>query len=244
MTSQLPVFWHAVRHFWLTRRGQTDAQVLRGVRDQGTRGAVTGGSHLDGFHLLLSECLVEAGVPAASIFTGRGNTVVPGYFRPAKKWDLLVVHEGRLYCAVELKSQVGSLGNNANNRFEEAIGNAVDFSHAHHAGAFSSDERPWVGYVFLLAPTRDATPPVRTASPHFPVADVHFNASYAERLGTICALMEAEGLYDATCPMLTAPEDLDQVPNYVEARPELTAERFVDAMVAGVQDRMRQSGAI
>lgn len=169
---------------------------------------------------------------------------MPGYFRPAKKWDLLVVHEGRLYCAVELKSQAGSLGNNANNRFEEALGNAVDFIHAHKAGAFRADERPWVGYVFLLAPTSDAIRPVRTPVRHFPVADLHIDASYAERLSTICALMEAEGLYDATCPMLTALEDLDQVPNYLEPHPQLTAERFVSEMVAGVRGRMRRSGAI
>ena len=244
MTRRLPVFWHAVHHFWLTRRGQADAQVLRGVRDQGTRGSVTGGSHLDGFHLLLSERLMDAGIPASSIFTGRGSTVVPGYSRPTKQWDLLVVHEGCLYAAVELKSQVGSLGNNANNRFEEAIGNAVDFHHADREGAFNANERPWVGYIFLLAPTSDAIRPVRTSAPHFPVLARHLNASYAERLGTMCALMEAEGLYDATCPMLTSLQDLDQVPNYVEPRADLTAERFVSEMVAGVHARMRSSGAL
>src|SRR4051794_14117894 len=106
MAGPTPVFWHAVHHFWLTRHGQADAQVLRGVQDQGTRGAVTGGGHLDGFHLLLSELLIAAGVPGESIYTGRSDTVLPGFFRPTKKWDLIVVHQGRLYGALELKSQV------------------------------------------------------------------------------------------------------------------------------------------
>jgi hypothetical protein len=244
MASRQPLFWHAVNQFWLARQGQADAQVLRGVRDQGTRGAVTGGGHLDGFHLLLSDELIEAGVPASSIFTGRGDTVLPGFYRPTKKWDLIVVHGGRLYGAIELKSQVGSLGRNANNRFEEAIGNAVDFMRAHDAGAFRATDKPWVGYLFVLAPTIDATPPRRTSEPHFPVRDEHFDASYAERLGNICAAMEADGLYDATLPMLIAEEDREYVPNYLEPHGGLTGERFVFEMVAGITDRMRRTGAL
>ena len=49
------------------------------------------------------------------------------FYRPTKKWDLVVIDRGMLVAAVELKSQVGpSFGNNFNNRTEEAIGNAVD----------------------------------------------------------------------------------------------------------------------
>jgi hypothetical protein len=239
MASARPVFWHAIRHFWLTREGQADAQVLRGARDQGTRGAVTGGGHLDGFLVALSESLTAAGVPAASIFTGRSDTVLPGYFRPAKKWDLLVVHRGELFGAVELKSQVGSLGNNANNRFEESIGNAVDFERAHRLGTVRAVHKPWVGYLFVLAPTTKAMRPVRTSAPHFPVLPEHLNASYATRLGTICARLEQEGLYDATCPILTESDHRDAVPNYLEPQPRHSGERFVKEMVAGVTDRMR-----
>jgi hypothetical protein len=46
---------------------------------------------------------------------------LPGYFRPTKLWDVLVIHDKRLLAAIELKSQVGpSFGNNFNNRTEEA----------------------------------------------------------------------------------------------------------------------------
>lgn len=48
------------------------------------------------------------------------------YFRPNKKWDLLVVDNNELVIAIEFKSQVGpSFGNNFNNRTEEAMGSAV-----------------------------------------------------------------------------------------------------------------------
>jgi hypothetical protein len=244
VSTSLPIFWRAVRHFWLTRQNQADEQVVRGVQDQGTRGSATGGSHLDGFHYILSEQLIDAGVPAESIFAGRGKLVLPGHFRPAKQWDLLVVHARELIAAIELKSQVGSLGNNANNRFEEAIGNAVDFARAYETGVLVASEMPWVGYLFLLSPVAEASRPVKTSAPHFPVRPEHFNASYSQRLGTICAMMKQEGLYHATCPMLADQSERDSVPNYVEPRADLTGERFVTEMVAGVTDRMRRRGAI
>jgi len=44
---------------------------------------------------------------------------LPGYFRPTKEWDLLVVRDRQLILALEVKSQVGpSFGNNFNNRTE------------------------------------------------------------------------------------------------------------------------------
>ena len=52
---------------------------------------------------------------------------LPGFFRPTKEWDLLVVKDGHLIAVIEAKSQVGpSLGNNFNNRTEEAMGSAID----------------------------------------------------------------------------------------------------------------------
>ena len=53
-TMQLPAniddrISNAVRYFWNTRTGQIQSQIANGVRDQGNRGAVTGGKQLDGF---------------------------------------------------------------------------------------------------------------------------------------------------------------------------------------------------
>lgn len=53
---------------------------------------------------------------------------MPGYYRATKDWDFLIVSEkGNLVAAIELKSQVGSYGNNLNNRTEESLGSAEDF---------------------------------------------------------------------------------------------------------------------
>jgi hypothetical protein len=65
------------------------------------------------------------GVEERSIFHHK-NVELPGYYRPTKKWDFLVLIDGRLVAVVETKSQVGSFGNNFNNRTEEAVGSAAD----------------------------------------------------------------------------------------------------------------------
>ena len=40
----------AIEFFWTTRKGQITRQTANGVRDQGNRGAVTGGKQLDVFY--------------------------------------------------------------------------------------------------------------------------------------------------------------------------------------------------
>lgn len=117
----------AVRQFWQTRRRQERTQgVATGKRDQGGRSAVTGGAQMDGFVRLVSHLLIESGIPDATIFRKR-SVELPGFFRPTKEWDLLVVVGGHLLASMEFKSQVGpSFGNNYNNRTEEALGSATD----------------------------------------------------------------------------------------------------------------------
>ena len=79
------------------------------------------------FFRSFGERLVKAGLPASSVYDARGKTTVPGYFRATKDWDILVIHEGVLLAAIEIKSQIWSkdtdFGKNVNNRCEEAIGN-------------------------------------------------------------------------------------------------------------------------
>lgn len=86
---QLPVdldmrIKNAIEYFWNTRSGQITRQSAHGVRDQGNRGAVTGGKQLDGFVDLICELLVFNGVPEKCIFT-TSDLELPGYFRPNKK---------------------------------------------------------------------------------------------------------------------------------------------------------------
>jgi hypothetical protein len=127
----------AVRHFWRTRERQSEAQGAKtGERDRGARSAVTGGAHLDGFADLIHKLIVDAGISDTAVHR-RTRVELPGYYRAEKKWDLVVVVDGRLLATVELKAQVGpSFGNNYNNRTEEALGNATDYWAAFREGAF------------------------------------------------------------------------------------------------------------
>jgi DNA modification methylase len=112
----------AIKFFWKTRQRQSDRQGKRtGTRDSGSRTAVTGGKQLDGFVELLRDFLGEAGLDRACIYTSK-KVELPGWYRAEKKWDLLIVREAKLIAAMEFKSQVGSFGNNFNNRTEEALG--------------------------------------------------------------------------------------------------------------------------
>jgi len=116
----------AVAHYWRTRSAQRKKQEQRGKADQGLRSAVTGGAQMDGFIDLFTEVIARTGIPGEFIFRKKA-VELPGFFRPTKEWDLLVVREQTLIAAMEAKSQVGpSFGNNFNNRTEEAIGSALD----------------------------------------------------------------------------------------------------------------------
>jgi len=190
----------AVRHFWKTREKQS---AVSGERDRGSRGAVTGGAQLDGFIKLVGDLLVESGIPDATIFRKKG-VELPGFFRPTKEWDLLVVVDGHLLASMEFKSQVApSFGNNYNNRTEEALGSATDLWAAYREGAFNESPRPWLGYFMLLEEAPQSTRPVAVSEPHFKVFEEFHDASYVKRYELFCKKLVRERLYDAACFLLS-----------------------------------------
>jgi hypothetical protein len=135
----------AVMAFWGNRTKARQKQIEAGVIDQGERSGVTGGKNMDGFTALVIDLVRANGLEQAQIHQRRALLTLPGYFRPTKLWDLLIIHQGRLIAAIELKSQIGpSFGNNFNNRTEEAIGTAHDFWTAYREDAFGKHPRPLV----------------------------------------------------------------------------------------------------
>ncbi|MCE5326803.1 MAG: PaeR7I family type II restriction endonuclease [Planctomycetaceae bacterium] len=187
----------AVSSFWRIRFRQAALQKTKGSADQGDRAAVTGGAQMNGFARLICKLVKDAGIPDAMIFRDK-SLELPGYFRPTKKWDILVVVDGVLLAAVEAKSQVGpSFGNNFNNRSEEAIGSAVDLWSAFREGAFAGSPRPWVGYLFLLEDCEKSRAPLGVAEPHFPVFPEFKNSSYMKRYELLCRKLVRERHYEA-----------------------------------------------
>jgi hypothetical protein len=93
---------------------------------------------MDGFIDLFTELITAASIAERYVFRKKA-VELPGFFRPTKEWDLLVVREQTLLAAIEAKSQVGSsFGNNFNNRTKEAIGSALDLWTAYRERAYLS----------------------------------------------------------------------------------------------------------
>lgn len=165
---------------------------------------MTGGKNMDGFANLVVDIVKANGLPHAQIHQKRAVLTLPGYFRPTKLWDLLVINEGHLVAALEFKSHVGpSFGNNFNNRTEEAIGTSHDLWTAYREGAFGKQARPFAGWLMVIedAPRSRAT--VKDQSPHFPVFTEFVGASYQKRYDVLCQRMALEQLYSAAAVIAT-----------------------------------------
>lgn len=221
----------AVRRFWTLRDTQRSQQGSDDAADRGRgdRGAVTGGKHLDGFRELVADLLEESGLQRATIYWRR-RTELPGWFRAEKNWDLLVVADGKLVAIIEFKSQVGSFGNNINNRAEEAIGYATDLWAAYQEGAFAPSERPWLGYLMLLEDAPGSNRPVRLKQPHFAAFPEFIGASYAHRYDLLLTKLVRARLYDAACLLLSSRAG-GATGEYREPNPELGFRTFVASLL-------------
>lgn len=221
----------AVAHYWTTRLTQGTRQKA-GDADRGARAAVTGGKQMDGFCELVSWLVQENGMPEASIHV-RSSLEIPGFFRPTKMWDMLIVHGGRLAAAIEFKSQAGpSFGNNFNNRTEEALGNATDLWTAYREGAFGKNPpRPWLGWLMLLDDCEGSTKPVDFVEPHFKAFPEFRGASYARRYEVLLRKLLLEKLYDGAA-LLLASQAAGRRGQYREPADDLTMRRFLASLGA------------
>jgi hypothetical protein len=223
----------AVAHYWTTLDQQAARQSRRDA-DRGRRAAVTGGKQMDGFCKLVRDLLITNRLPEASIFL-RDRREIPGYFRPTKEWDMLVIHQKHLVAAIEFKSQRGpSFGNNFNNRTEEALGNSTDLWTAYREGVFGLDgPRPWLGWIMLLEDCKASTSPVAVAEPHFKVLAGFRGASYAKRYELLLRKLVLEKLYDGAA-FLMATEAQGAKGIYREPADDLSMKRFLAGLAGHV----------
>ncbi len=200
----------AVKAFWGNREAARQKQVESGKADQGERASVTAGKNMDGFLALAKDIVRLNGLEQAEICLQRRVLALPGYFRPTKLWDMLVINDGRLVAALEFKSQVGpSFGNNFNNRSEEAIGTAVDLWTAYREGAFGQTPRPFVGWLVLVEDCDRSRSPIRNDSPHFSVLEEFQETSYADRYNLLCQKLVQEQLYTTATVLLSPRASVD-----------------------------------
>ncbi|BFI95975.1 MAG: PaeR7I family type II restriction endonuclease [Rhodanobacter sp.] len=208
-----------VQQFWAGRSkalSDDKAEHSQG----GERANVLAGKNMDGFLEMISGLVAKNGLADAMIYTtGRPNLTLPGYFRPTKLWDVIVMDGERLVAAIELKSHVGSFGNNFNNRTEEAIGTACDLSTGIREGILNNQSAPFLGWLILVEDNEDSRRPTQLTSKHFevqpefiapqeqPVANTKKKApkpqlvGYLERYEILCRRLMQERLYDRACVM-------------------------------------------
>ena len=173
-------------------------QQTTGKQDQGNRGAVTGGKNLDSFRDMIIDVVHRHGPNGCEVHRDKSMVVLPGFLRPTKQWDLLILDRKRLLAAFELKSLCGpSFGNNANNRCEEAIGSGYDFRKAQSEGLFGPGASPFLGYFLLVEDDLRSRNPVSAKSPLFPTYQIFHSSSYQQRMKILCERMVEQQLY--TC---------------------------------------------
>lgn len=208
----------AVKSFWHTKEMQ---------------GSVLAGKQLDGFLSFLSDVAIDTGVPQSCIHLK--NNHVPGYYRATKDWDLLIVSpKGNLVAAVELKSQVGSYGNNLNNRAEESLGSSEDFWTAFRERAFPCKQTPWLGYMMVVGKDENSTHIVGVSEPHFPVRDEFKEATYLDRYRILCERLVLEHKYNAVALLATSGTD-----DYKSLSDKISIESFVGSFsgyLLGIHD--------
>lgn len=181
----------AVNSFWVTKEKQ---------------GNVLAGKQLDAFLELLTHVAVDAGVPKECVY--QKNNHIPGYYRATKDWDLLVISpKGNLVAAIELKSQVGSYGNNLNNRTEESLGSSEDFWTAFREGSFKCSQSPWLGYMMVVGKDKESAHVVKVKEPHYEARPEFKGASYLDRYRILCERLVLEHKYSAVALIATSGKD-------------------------------------
>jgi len=224
----------AVKTFWGKRAAARKKQIESGKVDQGERAGVTAGKNMDGFLDLVKEVVCRNGLKRAEVCLKRRVLTLPGYFRPTKLWDMLVMNNGRLVAAIEFKSQVGpSFGNNFNNRAEEAIGIAVDFWTAYREGAFGDSPRPFAGWLMLVEDCDGSRSPVRDSSNHFPVFPEFSGTAYANRYNILCRKLVQEHLY-TTASLLLSPRTAGDTGDFSELSEITNLKTFVSTLAGHV----------
>lgn len=231
----------AVKAFWGNRQAARQKQIESGKADQGERAGVTAGKNMNGFLALVLDVVRANGLAHAEIHQKRAMLTLPGYFRPTKLWDILVIHRSELVAAIELKSQVGSFGNNFNNRTEEAIGTAHDLWTAYREEAFGKQPRPFVGWLMLVEDAPKSRATVKDSSPHFPVLEAFKGASYLKRYDLLCQKLVQEQLY-TTASLITSPRSAAETGEFAEMSAMTGLKTFVTGLAGHVAATVARLG--
>jgi hypothetical protein len=198
----------AVLLFWTTRADQMAALADGGAAGGGARA----GAHMNGIRNLVRSIFLDAGMPESSV---EYEPYLPGFYRPRKRWDMAVKYKGALVAALEFKSQVGSVGKNINNRFEEALGTGADTWAAQSKLAAYGEVPPWLGYVFVLREDEETEAPGRPINALFPADPAFRGMSYNQRYQEMVKRFMGDNIYQGGWFITTKMDETGQV-SYTE----------------------------
>jgi hypothetical protein len=216
-----------VEAFWAQRDNVAQTFSDNGVT--GVAPTVTG-RHMEAIQNFVRDLFIRGGLPTDAVLPKSPS--VPGYFRRSKSWDIVAVYKDALVGAIELKSQVGSVGNNANNRIEEALGNAVDITTAHKVQGTFGALPPWTAFVMVLEETEATERPisaVRTSLP-FPIDAEFERATYSKQYQIAISRFISEKLYDAGWFITTKRDSQTGAISFQEPLPTATAKTLASAI--------------
>jgi hypothetical protein len=223
----------AVKHFWDVRSGGA---------------GVLGGKTLDGFIELISGVVQSSDLSEVEIHTSKSTSQLPGFFRPHKSWDIVVRSKGQLIAAIELKSQIGSIGNNFNNRTEEVLGSGIDLHTAVEESAFGTNAEVFTGYMILVEDSEKSRRNAKITMPYFPVMQGFLadeserdssytpnqngkypsatGISYLERYDLLCKRLVLKNLYSAA-GLIIANESEADIGSYTHISKQTSIESFL-----------------
>lgn len=220
----------AVSLFWRRRADQIAALADGGLAG----GAARTAGHMNGIRDLVKSIFIDTGMPEESIVY---EPFLPGFDRARKRWDMAVRYKGALVAALEFKSQVGSVGKNINNRFEEALGSGTDTWAAQTKFAAYGDIPPWLGYVFVLREDDETEEPDRPIDALFRTDPAFEGLSYNERYQEMLGRFIGDNIYQGGWFITTKVTDTGEVA-YSEPLATATGKAF-RAAVRGRVDYVR-----
>lgn len=219
-------------NWWRAKNEAVARLAAAGKSDTGAqaRNAV----HMQSLALFVRQMFIDAGLTAADVTV---DSIVPGYFRRSKNWDVVAMHKGHLVGVVELKSQASSPGNNANNRIEEAIGSAVDAQALQELTGAFGNLGVWAAWCMTFNRDAESGVPIRVTKKRvlFPLSDPAFdNMTYASQYAKAIERFISQKVYDAGWMLITW-INADGTIGYNEPIPTATAETLATQIQARVK---------
>lgn len=230
MSRQLNSVLSLLEHFWGEKGAAVERNRLDGRDGHGAQ--ARDARHMRQLARFIGQMFIDAGLDESEVFV---DGVIPGYFRRSKSWDIVALHKGHLVGIVELKSQVGSEGNNGNNRIEEALGNAFDAITTHEMTQVFGDLPMWSAFCMVFG--SDATTAREIGMRKRPLFDIDpafVPMTYGSQLAVTAERFIQTGAYSAGW-LVTSWVDNQGHVRYEEPVPTAT----VDTLWTHIEARVR-----